>query len=161
MDEKINRLLKKPVSKWTKADCLHAAKIVSEELPLHKSRPIGIIQRAMLGIPQYNEIIAIAYKLSFDPDINYSKKRPGRPGGTGKSANDAVEFLKSTEKRRARIAKDRVVTIDQITDKEVAYNFGFSKEMEWYRKKYNCTKTRLSEKIRNRIKYMRSKTKSG
>ena len=162
MDEKILRLLKNPVSKWTKSDTIIAARLLSNELLLHPSK--GIIHRAMVGIPQYEDIRIIATKL-FDTtaaDVNFVPSRPGRKKGSGKFTNEsAIAFLKAVEKRRKRLASEGNVTIKKITDKAVADDFGNSKGMENFRKKYGYSKLELAYKTQQKIKYMKQIIKSG
>ena len=151
MDERIFRLLNRPVSKWTKGDSLYAARLLSTEFL--STTLTGLIHRHWLSV--------IALKLSSptgaSTSVKHGPRKRGRPEKLTKEC--AAENLRILEIRRHDLAKERGVQLSKVTDKDVAFRIA----EHTLRTKGDALylKDALGKDMQNWIKYLKRKVKSG
>ena len=151
MDERIFRLLNRPVSKWTKGDSLYAARLLSTEFL--STTLTGLIHRHWLSV--------IALKLSSptgaSTSVKHGPRKRGRPEKLTKK--HAEEMLRAVAIVRQELARERGVQPSKITDKDVAMSIAENSLRTKGDPPY--LKHELGNGMQNWIKYLKRKVKSG
>ncbi len=106
-DVELPRLLRKPTSKWTKADIWNA-------IALYFKRPSG-------GLINYGVYDTLEAKLKGEPDDPYYFPPPGKKGRPKKYTLETSQMQwNSMQRLRQQIAKEKKVAVEEVTYREVA-----------------------------------------